>query len=206
MPFWGVCPYGLYELVYPVVANNKIQCILFIGNQSENINFTSKKARYTCRVTHVDYLLLEKHFQEIENADKEYSFSCARLIETFVLLHLKTMPKIPKSNHKLHWAISNIKDYADVHFKQQITLKTLSKLYFLNEKYAGRLFHEQVGTSFNRYVTDIRLNNAALLLKTTDKSILTAALESGFNSISYFNRMFKGYYGKTPGEYRKSGA
>lgn len=76
----------------------------------------------------------------------------------------------------------------------------------MNEKYAGRLFHEQVGTSFNRYVTDIRLNNAALLLKTTDKSILTAALESGFNSISYFNRMFKEYYGKTPGEYRKSGA
>lgn len=203
-PFWGMCPYGLNELVYPIVDNGKLVCILFIGNQIEDINATLQKAKQACDKTGVNYNLLAKHIFEAEKADKEESILYARLIESFILLNLKTMPKSLKSESSLHWIIHNIKNYADLNFDQPIKLKELSRLYFINEKYAGRLFKTQIGCSFHQYVNNKRLKMAEDLLLSTDKAILDIAVECGFNSISHFNRMFYCNYNKTPKEYRKA--
>ena len=202
--FFGTCPYGLFELVYPIVSDGKVLCILFIGNMTENMKKTKKKAKNACRAAGVSYVDLKKFLKEIEPAERVRILSLARLIESFILLQASALPPIQKSPDTLHWAILNMKEYADAHFKQQITLKSLSKLFFLNEKYAGRLFLKEVGISFHQYVNEKRFNCAARLLKTSDKTVLSIALDSGFNSISYFNRAFNEYYHQTPGEYRKN--
>ena len=43
---------------------------------------------------------------------------------------------------------------------------------------------------------------AALLLRTTTKSIAAIAAETGYDDTPYFNRTFKRLIGKTPGDYR----
>lgn len=202
--FYGTCPYGVFELVYPIVAENKVVCILFIGNQTENLNQTKEKAKSACKRTQVDFAALSPHFKNLEPADKAFVRTAAELIESYIQLTLKCSPPVLKGEQKYHWAIANIKEYADAHFNQQITLKELSKLYFLNEKYAGRLFQNQVGLSFHRYLAQKRLSHAGNLLKNSEKSILNIALESGFNSISYFNRLFYQEFHVTPGAYRKN--
>jgi len=45
---------------------------------------------------------------------------------------------------------------------------------------------------------------AARLLKSSDESILMIAESSGFDNLSYFNRIFKRKYGSSPGAYRKA--
>ena len=52
------------------------------------------------------------------------------------------------------------------------------------------------------YLNQYRLNMAARQLTATDLPVTTIALESGFNNISYFNRVFKKYFGITPREFR----
>ncbi len=201
-PFWGFCAYGLYELVYPIVSENKVLCILFIGNHTPNLMITQKKALKACKITHVNFSSLSIYFHGLEQTDKAYLLCTAQIIEEYIRLTLKNMPLQPKLDTKFHWAIQNIKEYADNHFKQQITLKELSKLYFMNEKYTGRLFCKQIGVSFHRYLVNLRLTYAADQLKKTDKNVLDIALESGFNSISYFNRTFYEKFGETPTRFR----
>lgn len=48
-----------------------------------------------------------------------------------------------------------------------------------------------MGTSFVDYLRDYRLTIASRLLTTSDSSILDIAAESGFENLSYFNRVFK---------------
>lgn len=52
------------------------------------------------------------------------------------------------------------------------------------------------------YLNRIKLEQAAILLETTDDPILDIMFDCGFNNVSYFNRLFKENYGITPGKYR----
>ncbi len=53
------------------------------------------------------------------------------------------------------------------------------------------------------FVRDIRLKEAAKLLKSTDQSISEIAYQTGFNNLSYFTKIFKQTFDKTPSDYRK---
>jgi len=58
------------------------------------------------------------------------------------------------------------------------------------------------GKSVNQYIREIRLTEAAYLIKETDLTIAEIAYKVGFGSQSYFNKVFRKYYGKTPGDYK----
>ena len=52
------------------------------------------------------------------------------------------------------------------------------------------------------YLNQYRLEMASRQLTETELPVTSIALESGFNNISYFNRVFKKKFGVTPKEYR----
>jgi AraC-like DNA-binding protein len=60
-----------------------------------------------------------------------------------------------------------------------------------------------MGTGFIQFLNDYRLEIAAKLLLSGDGTVLDAAMQSGFENLSYFTRSFKKKYGVTPGKYRK---
>lgn len=57
---------------------------------------------------------------------------------------------------------------------------------------------------FTEYLNDYRLSMAARLLAASGLSVLEIATRTGFDNLSYFNRLFKRKYRQTPGEYRKA--
>ena len=70
----------------------------------------------------------------------------------------------------------------------------------------SRLFHQSTGLTFQEYVRRFRLDRACELLSTTSQPVTTIAFESGFQSISQFNRSFRAVHGESPLEYRKKRA
>ena len=81
--------------------------------------------------------------------------------------------------------------------------KQLSKLYFINEKYLGKLLNAQYKMPFHEYLNNLRLKAAENLLKTTSKNIIEIAFDCGYQSVNYFNRRFYKKYNVTPSQYRK---
>lgn len=61
-----------------------------------------------------------------------------------------------------------------------------------------------MGTGFIEYLNDYRLTMAERLLKSSDASVLEIAEQSGFDNLSYFNRIFKRKYGISPGKWRSA--
>jgi AraC-like DNA-binding protein len=70
-------------------------------------------------------------------------------------------------------------------------------------RHLSRIFHEVVGMSFRDKHIELRLARACELLVTTESKVVDIALESGFQSLSLFNLMFKRRLGVSPGEWRQ---
>lgn len=93
--------------------------------------------------------------------------------------------------------------YIDKNYKNQITLEALGRIIHLNPDYLSRLFKGITGRNIFEYINFVRIYNAMSLLVKTDMTVLEVAYESGYSSISYFNRSFCKICGCTPTVYRK---
>ena len=73
-------------------------------------------------------------------------------------------------------------------------------------RHLSRTFHELVGVSFRQRQSELRLTRAKELLATTRFKVVDVALESGFQSLSLFNLMFKRHVGLPPAKWREQAA
>lgn len=200
--FFGMCPYGLFEYVYPVFVADRPVCVIFIGNTTESVGNTAEKARAACCKTGVSYKNLAAHFSDVRTAKRKTMYQTAHIIAEFIRMKCQTQRQSIIFERK-HSAVSGIMQHIDAHYNNPLELGKLSAMYFVNEKYAGRLFLRQVGCTFHQYLTRRRLEAAVLWLENSEKSITEIALECGFGTASYLNRLFRRKYGVTPSEYRK---
>lgn len=97
----------------------------------------------------------------------------------------------------------DVLSYIDQNFQNPITSSELANIVHMNKNYFSTFFKETIGFTVSEYIISKRLQNACLLLSTTDKSIIEIAMDSGFKNVPYFNRTFKENYAITPKEYRK---
>ena len=82
-------------------------------------------------------------------------------------------------------------------------MRMMARRYFMNEKYLGRLFIKECGTSYASFVNGIRIEEAKRALAESEKPVLDIALSLGYESVNYFNRRFRNAVGLSPTEYRK---
>lgn len=99
--------------------------------------------------------------------------------------------------------IMPVLEYIDANYSSQLTLPELSSIINVNEFYFCRLFKKTVNTPVVQYINFVRVCKAEKLLLSSDMSVSEIAFETGFSSVSYFNRTFKKYKFCTPGAYKK---
>jgi AraC-like DNA-binding protein len=89
-------------------------------------------------------------------------------------------------------------------YTSRIQVKDIAGCVGLHPDYAATLFRKTFGTTLNVLITRHRVAHAQRQLVTTDERVLDIAHDSGFDSLSRFNRAFKQIAGLTPREYRKT--
>ena len=89
------------------------------------------------------------------------------------------------------------------HYAENLTLKDLSKKFYLNSSYLGQIFRKKYGQSFKDYLASYRIEMAAELLRKTDKKISVIAEEVGYKDTDYFINRFIEQKGATPAKYRR---
>lgn len=92
----------------------------------------------------------------------------------------------------------------ELEYGTNITLEVIAERINLSTPYLGALFSKELGTTFNQYLTNIRMKKASELLIDTSFKITTIATLVGINNPSYFNKIFKQKFDVTPVEYRNS--
>jgi len=89
------------------------------------------------------------------------------------------------------------------HYKEQIDLNEISSIAAMSASSFCRFFKEKSGKTLTEFILDLRIGYACKLLIEDKLDIVQICLESGFNSITHFNRIFKRKTGVTPTEYKK---
>ena len=94
-------------------------------------------------------------------------------------------------------------DYIDQNYTEDLTLETVSGVAGFSKFHFSRLFKQFTDMSFYDYLNQRRVRAAELLLLNPDIPITEIAMQSGFSSISTFNRVFKSFKKCTPTEFKK---
>ena len=101
--------------------------------------------------------------------------------------------------------IDDLKEYIESNYFLEISLKELAKnRYYMSFPYLSKLFKSVVGVGFSGYLLQVRMIKALELIEKEDLSLSEIANFVGYNDISYFIKIFKEYYGHTPGQVKKS--
>lgn len=95
-----------------------------------------------------------------------------------------------------------IMELISVNYACNITSTDIAQELHMNNSYFCRLFKKHFGCPFQNYLSVYRIEKAKLYLKNTDLSVSEISFNTGFNSLSYFGKIFKEYTGFTPLEYR----
>jgi AraC-like DNA-binding protein len=100
--------------------------------------------------------------------------------------------------------LNKVFEYIHTHFQDGLSLTQAASLIHLSESAFCKFFKRATGKTFSAYVNEIRIGRAATLLIESDKSIGQIASEAGFESLTYFNRVFFQAKKTSPREFRKS--
>jgi AraC-like DNA-binding protein len=97
---------------------------------------------------------------------------------------------------------SDITDYINFHFREQISVKTLMNTFYISKEHLARIFRKYMGTTFKKYLDNVRTYHAYRLLIGSDLAIVQIAMDCGFSDARSFISAFRKIYGITPGKYR----
>lgn len=100
--------------------------------------------------------------------------------------------------------INEVCQFVHEHANENITVDQVAQKVYLSKSAFCKFFKRVMKVTFSDYVNDIRIANACRLLSSSDLTIKEIALETGFESLTYFNRVFSKKKECTPSEFRKN--
>lgn len=104
------------------------------------------------------------------------------------------------TSHKL---VREILQLVEREMDQELSLHMVADRMFVNSSYLSRLFKQEMGQSFSSYVLERKMESAKRHLLDGAK-VYDAARIAGYRDVSYFTRVFRKYWGVTPGEIKGS--
>ncbi len=112
--------------------------------------------------------------------------------------HLRTA-----TDHETRSPLDAVITYVRNHLDEKLTVSQLSRIACMSESGFYRSFRNELDCSPVEFINSERLKLAASLLLDPNRSIREVALRCGFNSVSYFTRIFGDHFGSSPGAYQE---
>ncbi|ANY69340.1 hypothetical protein BBD42_24780 [Paenibacillus sp. BIHB 4019] len=152
-----------------------------------------------------DFPYLPLNTEHREEACFEMQVQCVlNQIWQSIYRHLDQIPKIAQTQKAIQYQVRLQKMLAFIHqnYRFEVSLQHISLAANISKSEASRCFHSFLNCSPIEYLLQHRVESSKHLLSYTAYNIQEISLECGFNSPSYFIKIFKRNTGMTPREYR----
>lgn len=148
-----------------------------------------------------DAILLSLFFSAWRDYMENEAFGMILAQITVILAKLLKHYTLEKA-HSPDTMIRKIVQYCNDHYADAISIDDICAHLKVSRSHVSHLFHDKFKTGFCEYINALRLNDAEHLLKSTDDSVTTVALDCGFSTVRTFNRAFLKKHGVSPTAYR----
>ncbi len=146
---------------------------------------------------------VQDEYQRRDGAYERYIKARVFLVLAFLYRHNLLIDAAGSLDVKMLGKIMPVLAYVEENYSQPITLGSISRVLNLNQQYFCRFFKRATNRTFVEYLNYVRICKAEAQLFSTAKTITEISLESGFSSVSFFNRTFKKLKMCSPSLYRK---
>lgn len=109
------------------------------------------------------------------------------------------MPPVPPTRHLLR-----ARDFADARYAEPIRVADMARVAGLSAAHFSRSFRSAFGETPHRYLLTRRLERAAALLRTTDRTVTDICFLVGLESVGSFTTSFQRMFGASPTAYRSA--
>lgn len=123
------------------------------------------------------------------------AFLTACLCEMMALLQEQNSPPVSEIDHAIRWMRTE--------YMRGLTMKECADRLHISRSYFFTKFKKKTGSSPQQYLTNVRMERAAVLLGKEGISPSIAAASVGYGDIYQFSKAFKKHFGLSPREYRK---
>lgn len=141
--------------------------------------------------------------------DKNSFESLIGFIEILQILANSTEVKeLNSEDTRIKWFLNDkirmgtIYDYIDENYDKKPNVNEIAKIVSLSTPAFCRYFKKQTNMTFTDFVNNYRINQAKMFLL-KDYSVTEVCFQVGFESLSYFNKLFKQHVGETPSAFKK---
>lgn len=202
-PFFKRCPFGVTELVLPLLRNNELLGIVFLGPfrcdrrllppgsligspppaLPEEINSLAAKLPEHDR----------KSMQDMYNLGSMLKTYFGRVLENIIFDY-----------DALDNRRQQIEKFIDRNFTSSLQISDLAEFLLLSESRTGQLLKEYFNCGFSKLLTARRMEHARSMLERSEHAIKLIAANTGYTNPEYFHRIFHKLHGMTPLQYRKT--
>ena len=183
---------SVFETKYlnPIVQNRNLDMVAFRGTNTHQKQILNK---------------LRQLGQLQKEPDTEFQTrNLLSEIWLFLLDEIKNAdPNIYHPQQKNQDRILTMISFIQENFAEKLTLEDIADSAAVSTRECLRCFKSSIHQSPMDYLIEYRVRTAKKMLETTDLSITDIALRCGFNSNSYFTKLFHRICGKTPNAYRR---
>jgi putative transcriptional regulator yfiF len=137
-----------------------------------------------------------------EDDTKKFSNEYRKILLNLLLITILRQTK-PEDRVKDKNRISQVINYIHSNYKENLSLKILSEKFFISKYHLSREFKKRTDKTIVQYINKTRIMHAQRKIMETKKSLTEISHETGFASLTHFNRIFKAETNLTPSEYRK---
>lgn len=157
-------------------------------------------AELTLQVPYLEqYLGLQKQGDFLKDKDRIPGEDAQKIL---VGLSKAIEPFLIKTQNNL---IRQVCQFLLKHVEEKQSLNEIAECLYVNPKYLGSLFRQEMGCSYKKYVTMLKMNRAKRILETGQDKIFEVAEQLGYDDVDYFSRLFKQETGISPSMYRERG-
>ena len=167
--------------------------------------FTKKKNFRLQKYTPTDFEAMKNKFEYVLKHQRADEMSHLGALSAFfdilstILPHLQSQPQ-----KQLDSRILGAIEYIEQNYIENITVDDLATAANMSASRFYPCFREALGVTPIDYLNHYRVNRAMMyLVSDTEMSVESISMAVGFESSTYFRRVFKKITGKTPREYRK---
>lgn len=186
----------------------------FLGDEFENLRETKKlqnlfqEANRGIKFSNaVSYLLHSYMVGLVGSSGLSRILGLLKILDTlsisenYIPLCSEEINNTFKKNEKERMA--KVISYLTENFDKKIELEEVASLAHMTPNAFCRYFKKRTHKSFTQYLNEIRISNSCKMLIEGEKQISTICYQSGFNTLTNFNRQFKNLMKVTPTEYMK---
>lgn len=127
-----------------------------------------------------------------------------QLFSFFYVLSKSLHSEKTHKNNKSLDRLKGLLKYVETNYQEKISIADAARICNFSQSHFMKFFKTSMGVPFTDYLNDYRITMASRLLTSSSDTIANIAAETGFENLSYFNRVFKRKYRCTPTEFRRS--